>query len=184
MRRLTARGRQGWLTAHIVSAGAWIGIDVVLAVLVFTAMAANDPALESVCYQALRLFAVWPLPAAGLVCLGSGVVLGLGTRYGLVRYWWVAIKLGLNVVLTVLALVALRPAVDEAAVYGRALQAGLPGVEPDLIFPPIVSPTCLVIAVLLSVYKPGGRIRRDPARSRSAIAKPRKPSVAGGKKTR
>jgi hypothetical protein len=33
------------------------------------------------------LFAVWPLIATGLVCLASGVVLGLGTKWGLIRYW-------------------------------------------------------------------------------------------------
>jgi hypothetical protein len=159
--KLRARGRKAWLVTHIVSAGAWIGIDVVLAVLVFTAMLTTDPSLAAVCYQALRLFAVWPLLVTGLVCLGSGIALGLGTKYGLVRYWWVAVKLVLNIVLTVLGLVALRPGVDEAAAYGRALLAGVPGVEPNLVFPPIVSPACLLIAVLLSVWKPGGRVRRQ-----------------------
>jgi hypothetical protein len=70
-------------------------------------------------YRALELFAVWPLIATGLVCLASGVVLGLGTKYGLVRYWWAAIKLALNVVLVVLVMFALRPGVVEMAEQGR-----------------------------------------------------------------
>ncbi len=168
--RLKARGRKAWLAVHIVSAGAWIGIDVVLAVLVFTAMLTDDPSLAAVCYQALRLFAVWPVLVAGLVCLGSGVMLGLGSRYGVVRYWWVAIKLVLNVVLTVLGLILLRPAVGEAAVYGQSLLAGIPGVPPDLVFPPIVSPACLLAAVLLSIYKPGGRVRRAGSLERRATS--------------
>jgi hypothetical protein len=36
------------------------------------------------------------------VSLASGVVLGLGTKWGLIRYWWVAAKLVLNVVLVAL----------------------------------------------------------------------------------
>ena len=32
-----------------------------------------------------------------LVCRTSGVVLGLGTPYGLARYRWVVIKLAINV---------------------------------------------------------------------------------------
>ncbi|MDQ0380567.1 hypothetical protein [Amycolatopsis thermophila] len=168
MKRLTAGGRKAWLATHIVASGAWIGIDVVLAVLVFTAMLTTDPALAAVCYQALRVFTLWPLLVAGLLCLGSGIVLGLGTRYGLVRYWWVAVKLVLNIVLTVLGLVALRPGAEEAAAYGRSLLAGLPGVEPNLVFPPIVSPSCLLIAVLLSVYKPGGRVRGTPSNAGGA----------------
>jgi hypothetical protein len=36
--RLGARTRKIFLVAHIASAGAWIGIDVVMGVLVFTAL--------------------------------------------------------------------------------------------------------------------------------------------------
>lgn len=159
-RRLSGSVRKGFLVAHIVSAGAWIGLDVVMAVLVFTAMLTDSTATAATCYQALRLVAVWPLLIASLVCLASGVVLGLGSKYGLVRYWWVAVKLVLNVLLTTLGVVALRPGVDEAAVYGRLLAAGeATGPVPDLVYPPIVSPLCLLIAVVLSVYKPWGRTR-------------------------
>jgi hypothetical protein len=28
-----------------------------------------------------------------VVALASGVLLGLGSKYGLVRYWWVTVKL-------------------------------------------------------------------------------------------
>ena len=156
--------RKSVLVVHIVSAGAWIGIDVVMAVFVFTALLADDDT-KALCYQALELFAVWPLLTTGLVCLASGVVLGLGTKYGLVRYWWVAIKLVLNIVLTALVLVALRPEVSKAAEQGRQFAAGEPAslVVGNLIFPPIVSPTALLIALVLAVFKPWGLIRKRPA---------------------
>jgi hypothetical protein len=122
--RLGARTRKGFLVVHVVSTGAWIGIDVVMGVFVFTALLAEDDNTRALCYRALELFAVWPLFTTGLVCLASGVVLGLGTKYGLVRYWWVAIKLALNIVLTALVLVALRSGVTEAAEQGRRFAAG------------------------------------------------------------
>lgn len=163
-RRLSGFTRKAWLVTHIMSSGAWIGLDVVMAVLVFTAMLTSDPAVVSICYQALRLFAVWPLLGAGLVCLASGLVLGLGSKYGLIRYWWVVVKLGLNIVLTLLAVVALWPTVEQAARQGQAIAAGgAPELVPDLIFPPIVSPICLLIAVVLSVYKPWGRTPKGRA---------------------
>jgi hypothetical protein len=84
--RLGARTRKGVLVVHIVSAGAWIGIDVVMAVVVFTALLADDYT-RALCYRALEMFVVWPLFASGLVCLASGIVLGLGTKWGLLRYW-------------------------------------------------------------------------------------------------
>jgi hypothetical protein len=162
--RLGRGTRRAVLTVHIVGAGAWIGIDVVLGVLVFTARLTSDTQTEALCYQALALFAVWPLLAAGLVTLVSGTVLGLGTKYGLVKYWWVAAKLALNLVLVTLVAFALRPAVAEAARYGDALAAGTPAdasAVSSLIMPPLVSSTALIVATILSVYKPWGRIRRS-----------------------
>jgi hypothetical protein len=140
-----------------------------MGVLVFTALLADDDT-RALCYQALELFAVWPLLTTGLVSLASGVVLGLGTKWGLVRYWWVAIKLALNVVLTTLVLVALRPEVIEKAEQGRKFLAGEPAslAVGDLIFPPIVSPSALLIAFVLAVFKPWGRIRNRPATRRGA----------------
>ena len=165
------RTRKGFLVVHVASAGAWIGIDVVMAVFVFTALLADDDSTKALCYRALELFAVWPLLTTGLVCLASGIVLGLGTKYGLVRYWWVAIKLVLNIVLTALVLVALRPAVTEAAEQGRQFAVGAPAslAVGDLIFPPIVSPTALRIAVVLAVFKPWGRIRKRPATQQDTL---------------
>ena len=161
-RRLGRRTRRAVLVVHIAAAGAWIGIDVVLGVLVFTAMLTSSAHTEALAYQALELFAVWPLLGAGFLTLASGVALGLGTKFGLVRYWWVAVKLVLNVVLVSLVLLALRPAIADAAAYGEALAAGAPA-DPStvsqLVFPPIVSTIALVFATVLSVFKPWGRLR-------------------------
>jgi hypothetical protein len=164
--RLGARVRRSVLVVHLASAGAWLGIDVVMAVLVFTALGSDDDRTKALSFRALELVAVGPLLAAGLVCLLSGVLLGLGSRYGLVRYWWVAVKLVLNLVLTGLVLVSLAPQVADAAARARQFDAGVPaplGVG-DLIFPPIVSPTALLLAMVLAVFKPWGRIRNPTTR--------------------
>jgi hypothetical protein len=160
--RLSGGTRKTVLVAHIASAGAWLGLDVVMAVLVFTAMFSDSDRTKALAYQALEMFAVWPLLALGLLCLATGILLGLGSKYGLVRFWWVAVKLVLNVVLSSLVLVALRPAVMDAADRGRELLAGgSPGLGVgDLVFPPIVSTGALLFAMVLSVFKPWGRVRR------------------------
>jgi hypothetical protein len=158
--RMRPRTRKGVLVAHIVAAGAWIGLDVMLGVLVFTPLLTSDPAVAALCYQVLPLL-LWPILLSGLTCLVTGVVLGAGSHHGLVRYWWVLVKLVLNIVLTLLVLVLLRPGLDEAAVVGRQLATGA-AVSADLsnlVFPPIVSGTSLVVATVLAVYKPWGRVR-------------------------
>jgi hypothetical protein len=153
---LKPRARKWYLVAHIVSAGAWIGIDAVLGILVCTALISDDAAVVATSLQALPLFAVWPMLIAALLTLATGVVLGLGTRYGLVRYWWVAAKLTVNVLMALLILVALRPGIDEAAAHPEGL-----------LYPVVVAPSLLLFAGVLSVFKPWGRIRKeshDPAR--------------------
>ncbi len=158
--RMRPRMRKGVLVAHIVAAGAWIGLDVMLGVLVFTPLLTSDVTVAALCYQVLPLL-LWPILLSGLTCLVTGVVLGAGTHHGLVRYWWVLVKLVLNIVLTLLVLVLLRPGLDEAAAVGRQLATGA-AVSADLsnlVFPPIVSGTSLVVATVLAVYKPWGRVR-------------------------
>jgi hypothetical protein len=159
--RLGARTRKSVLLVHIASAGAWLGIDVVMAVLVSTALFTDDDRTKALSFQALELVAVWPLLTMGMLSLLTGILLGLGSRYGLLRYWWVAVKLALNLVLSGLVLVALAPEVTDAAERARQFDAGVaaPLGVGDLIFPPIVSPTALRVAMVLAVFKPWGRIR-------------------------
>ena len=162
MARLGARTRKVTLVVHLVSAGAWIGIDVMVAVLVGVGWFSDDPVRQGTAYQALGWFVVWPMLSAGLLSLASGLVLGLGSKWGLVRYWWVLVKLVLNVVLCTLILVALRPGLPEVVDHGRALATGAAS-DIDvsfLFFPPAVSLTALLVASTLAVFKPWGRVRR------------------------
>lgn len=150
---------------HVVAAGGWIGIDVVLAVLVGGALL-GDAATAALCLLVLPML-FWPLVVAGLLSLLSGVVLGMGTRFGLLRYWWVTVKLLLNIVLVVLVVVLLRAGLEEAAVLGAAGGPD-PGAEAGgLVFPPAVSLTALVVATVLGIVKPWGRTRRRRADGRT-----------------
>lgn len=159
---LGRKWRTPTLVVHIVSAGAWIGIDVIVAVLVLTGYFGSTGEVRGLAYQALATFVVWPMLASGLICLLTGVVMGLGTRWGLLRYWWVAVKFVLNLILCVLILVALQPGMGEVGEYGRNLSAGQSGSMDvsNLFFPPAVSLTTLTFATVLAVAKPWGRIRR------------------------
>jgi hypothetical protein len=164
--RLSPRTRKLLLLTHIAAAGAWLGIDLVLGVLVFTAF--TETAVQSaVAAASLASFATWPLITVGLVTLVTGVLLGLGSKYGLVRYWWVLAKLVLNVVLVTLVVLVLAP--GTTALAGTALDSLAAGTAPSLpstlVFPPIVSSTAVIIAMALAVFKPWGRVgarRRRP----------------------
>jgi hypothetical protein len=157
--RLSRGWRRATLVVHIVSAGAWIGIDVIVAVLVLTGWFSDDVEVRSLAYRALANFVVWPMLVSGLVCLVTGVLLGLGTTWGLLRYWWVAVKLVVNLVLCALIVVALQPGMNEVDRYGQDLLTADPdsAVVSSLFFPPAVSLSALVFATVLAVVKPWGR---------------------------
>lgn len=159
---LGRRWRRAFLILHIIAGGAWIGIDVMVAVLVWTGRFGPDADVRGLAYRALAAFAVWPMLTSGLFCLVTGVVLGLGAKWGLLRNWWVAVKLVLSLVLCTLIIVALEPGMAAVAGYGRDLAAGTeaPPEVSSLFFPPAVSLTALTVATVLSVVKPWGRIRR------------------------
>lgn len=170
-RRLPLGVRRATLVVHIVAAGSWIGIDVLVAVLVTAGWFASDPATRGIAYQALGTFTVWPMLASGLVCLASGLLLGLGTKWGISRYWWVLVKLALTIMLCTLIVFALRPDMGAVVQGGRDIAAtGATTTElTALFFPPAVSLSLLSVAVALSVFKPWGRVRR---RGRRGIGAP------------
>ncbi|MET7320495.1 hypothetical protein [Streptomyces sp. NPDC005549] len=154
---IPARLRKSILVTHVVAAGAWIGIDVISAVLVAIGWvrAGND---RTAVYRALADFFVVPLLlsalAAGVVCLITGVLLGLATKWGLLRYWWVAVKLVLNVLACAMMLAFLGP-ITELATGEQPLR--------DIWFVSFLAATALALlsfATVLSVFKPWGRVRQ------------------------
>ncbi|GIF17721.1 hypothetical protein BJ973_009314 [Actinoplanes tereljensis] len=159
---MKVKTRRLWLVLHIMSASAWIGIDVLVAVLVAAGMLGDSASRRGLAYQALGTFVWWPMLTSGLICLVTGVVLGLGTKWRLFRYRWVVVKIVLNVGLCTLILLALRPSMPVVTTYGEAVAAGMPASigATSLFMPPIVSLTALTLATVLSVYKPWGRLVR------------------------
>ncbi|WP_448809032.1 hypothetical protein [Agromyces bauzanensis] len=159
---LSPRVRKLVLLVHIAAAGVWLGLDLVLGILVFTALGA-DPTGAGAAAASLAAVATWPIVVVGVVTLVSGILLGLGSKYGLVRYWWVLVKLVINIVLVTLVVLVLWPGLASLGEAGRAALASgdSPVVGATLVFPPVVSSTVVIVAMTLSVFKPWGRVRRS-----------------------
>lgn len=159
--RPSAKVRKTLLLVHIAAAGVWLGFDLVLGILTVTAVSAEatDAAAAAV---SIAAFTTWPLITVGLLTLTTGILLGIGSKYGLIRYRWVLVKLVLTIVL--IALVPILLLTGVATLHGNgvaALAAGsTPTVAINALFPPIVSTTSVAFAMVLSVFKPWGRLRR------------------------
>jgi hypothetical protein len=93
---------------------------------------------------------VLPLALGSLV---TGVVLSLGTKWGLVKHRWVLVKFVLTVIAVVATTFSLRAGLHEAAdgVVGAA--------GGDVFAAACVSLAFYVFNTVLSVFKPWGRTR-------------------------
>jgi hypothetical protein len=161
--RLSRRQRQAVLVLHIVSAVGWIGVDLALIPLVLTGLTTDDGPTAAAAYGAVAILVPWTVPALSLLIVSTGVTLGLGTKWGLVRYWWVTTKLVISLILVTLVFVALLPAVTALdvtpATTGDEVRSAL--VDPTVfLYPPVVSGLMLLTSVVLSITKPWGRRSR------------------------
>lgn len=161
--RLTGSARRLLRLAHLVAASGWLGVDLVFAVLAVAGFTSDDPGTVAATYLALDVFAVPLFLLLGMSALVSGLALSIASGWGIIRYWWVAAKLAINVVLSLLVLVLLRPSLTLAAVEASRVDATLPArlddVSLDLLFPGFVSGAALLAASLMGTLKPWGRIR-------------------------
>jgi hypothetical protein len=160
------RWRNLLLTTHIVVAVGVLSADLVLLTLGVTGLASGDAELVRASYLAMGLLAEAVLLPLALAAPLTGILLGLGTAWGLARHWWVLAKLVLTVAVATAAVLVLRPALDRAA--AQALQAPLaelPGtgigqLGVAVTLAPAAALGVLVAIVTLAVFKPWGQTRR------------------------
>jgi hypothetical protein len=122
-RRLPPRWRNLLLTTHVVVAVGVLGTDLVLLTLGTTALVSGDPELVRASYLAMGLLADAVLEPLALAAPLTGILVGLGTAWGLTRHTWVLAKLVLTIGVATAAVLVLRPALHRAA--EQALQVSL-----------------------------------------------------------
>ncbi len=149
------------LASHLTFAIGWIGSVVAYLALGVAAQTSADAQTIRGAWIAMEItgwYVIVPLAVASLV---TGVVMAVGTRWGLFRHYWVLFSL----VLTTFAAVVLvlhMPTVSAMADVARAADdAQLQELGGDLPHPAIGLVVLLAVQVL-NVYKPRGTIRRDP----------------------
>ncbi|MET8232994.1 hypothetical protein ABZS77_20225 [Micromonospora sp. NPDC005298] len=149
--RLPPTARKALLTLHLVTSLGWLGTDLVLLTLGVAVQRGADPA---VVYPVTALLGtVLFAPLSVLVWL-IGVASALLTPWGLLRYRWVLAKLLITTVMVGLVLFLLTPNLRHAGMLGAALPARD---RADLVIAPAVSTSLMIIATVLSTYKPWGR---------------------------
>lgn len=152
-RRLFSLGaRNAVLTFHIAVSVGLLGDSAGFLAVAIRAAASEDPAAVREMMGVLNMFAMMfgiPLSVAAIL---SGVALGFGTKWGVLRYPWVIAKLLLIVSVMLVGGFAIGPALTT-------MLAGGSGQTTQLIAAAAYDVVALAVATGLAVFKPGKRFR-------------------------
>ncbi|MER7398362.1 DUF2269 domain-containing protein [Streptomyces sp. NPDC000151] len=173
MQQLSRPARRATLVVHVVVSVGWLGLTLGLLALGIAASTAgvsretgavtgsgtaDATELAAAAYRSMKIFIDWLIIPLALLTLISGLVLSLGTPWGLARYRWVVTKFWLTLGAVVATVLALRTQINAAA---GAVVAGRPvPPETDLVVAPAVALTLYVFLTAVSVLKPWGMTAR------------------------
>jgi hypothetical protein len=155
---MLAHARKLALTAHISSSVGWLGAVACFLVLAIAGLLGRDVRSVRAVYLAMEILTstvIVPLCVASLV---TGMVQSMLTKWGLLRHYWVAIKLLLTILATIILVVHTAPIRFMASAAGAETFgiSELRGLRLQLIADAAAALGTLLVATTLSVYKPRG----------------------------
>ena len=145
--RLRGRAHEAALTAHVLTSVGWFGVASVV-LLCALAASASDTVVEATGFYRTMALAPWLSVPLGIGSVATGVLLGLGTAHGVIRRWWVVVKIAIAAAVIVTDAFVLRHFADLAVHQGHAAR-GLRDAS-------IAHVAVLAVATVLSVFKPWG----------------------------
>ena len=157
---LTPSLRKLALTVHVTSSVGWLGAVGAFLALGIAGLTSDD-AQKIRCADLAMALTAWlvivPLCFASLL---TGLVSSLATPWGLLRHYWVLVKLLLTIPATLVLLVHMQPISFLADATLKA-KLTLPGVDLHGLRIQLVAATAAALLVLLvlttlSIYKPRG----------------------------
>lgn len=164
---LTSRIRKLVLSLHLVVSVGWIGAVLGYLALGLAAVSSGDEATIRAAWTGMEVTGWYVCVPLAVASLATGIVMALGTKWGLLRHYWVLISLFLTALCAVILLLHM-PAVSATADVARAAEGpALEALGGDLFHPGVGLVVLLAIHVL-NVYKPAGLTRYGWRRQRAA----------------
>jgi hypothetical protein len=153
------RTRKIALTAHVATSVGWLGAAYTMVMLTVCGLVSNDTALRLACYEITHLFDEVVMIPLGFSMLASGLIVSLGTKWGLVKYRWVLTKfvlsIALLIVIPILSVPRLEPLMYQLR-NGLPVATGLAAAQVAIAVGAVV---LLSAVTTISVFKPWGRTR-------------------------
>lgn len=153
---LTAAIRRFTFTTHVTTSVGWFGAALVFVALAGLGLTSDDERVVRGAYLVMApaaWFVLVPLAHASLL---SGLVLSLGTAWGLFRHYWVAVKLVITAVSTGVLLVYMGTFRQMAGVAADPVVELAMVRNPSPLVHSILASVLLLAATVLAIYKPFG----------------------------
>jgi hypothetical protein len=148
------------LGVHIAVSVGWIGAVAAYLALDLAAARTEDVALVRAAYTAMSVIAVRVIVPLAVGALVTGIAVSLGTKWGLLRHYWVVISLLLTLLATGVLLVETRT-IAELARRAADPAAGLEAVRVagGTLVHSIGGLAVLLMILVLNIAKPQGLTR-------------------------
>ena len=153
---MTPALRRFTFTTHITSSVGWVGGVLAFLALAVIGFTTDDEVRVRGAYLLMApaaWFVLVPLAHASLL---SGIVLSLGTSWGLFRHYWVVLKLGITVFATVILLIYMGTFRQMAGVAADPVMDLAEVRNASPIVHAVLALALLLAATVLGVYKPFG----------------------------
>ena len=168
------RLRKFALTVHVASSVGWLGAVVGFLAPAVAGMTSQDVQVVRGAYLMMELIARFALIPLSLASLLTGFVQSLGTKWGLLRHYWVLFKLLINVSANIVLLMYTQ---TLSYLAGVAVQTNSDLRElrsPTAVIHAVAALLLLLIATTLSVSKPRGMTRYGQKKQREELARPQR----------
>lgn len=154
------RLRKFSLVVHVVASVGWLGAASVFLVLGLVGLTSQDAAVVRGVYLAMEAAGWTVLVPFALASLGTGLVQAFGTKWGLLRHYWVVVKLVLTLLGAGVVLLYTETLAYLADLATRSTAGDISGLR-DIgpVMHAGIGMLLLLVAVTLSVYKPPGMTR-------------------------
>jgi hypothetical protein len=171
--RRGAAVRKATLVAHVAASVGWLGAVTTSLVLAGGALGAGDPGLVRAACLVLEPLGWAALVPFSIASLATGLLQGLLSPWGVAGHYWVLAKLVMNVLAVAVLLLYMRT-LGALADLARAAGGDVtPLRTPSPAVHAAAAMVLLLVALVLSVYKPRGRTgftRRPAPATRPASA--------------
>ena len=145
------------LAIHLTTSVGWIGAVVGYLALDVTVAIGEDPSVVRAAWIGMDLLVSWAIVPLAFASLVTGLVMALGTRWGLFRHWWVLISFLLTLGATGVLLSETRVIADGAAMATDPATSADELLALPSTLPHSVGGLVVLLAVqVLNVYKPNG----------------------------